>query len=104
MRRTSGSLALAALVGACALGCSQQKQADARPQAAAANAQAAAINSYCPLGKEPVVAEVGTVSYKGHAIGFCCPGCMEMWESVPEADRDAFIAAALEGTEDRVGG
>lgn len=67
-------------------------------------AQAATVNTYCPIGLEPVQSSVETVSYKGHTVGFCCPGCREMWDATPEADRDAFLAKALNSNEDRIDG
>jgi YHS domain-containing protein len=67
-------------------------------------AHAATVNSYCPIGHEPVQSSVETVSYKGHTVGFCCPGCREMWDATPEAEREAFLAKALKSQEDRVGG
>ena len=62
------------------------------------------VNSYCPIGREEVDPSVETVTYKGVAVGFCCAGCQELWPTLSEAERDAFIAKARSGAEERVGG
>jgi len=52
------------------------------------------VNKMCPIGKEPVEPEGGSVKYKGDTIGFCCPGCEEKFMAWDEAKRDEFVAAA----------
>lgn len=57
------------------------------------------INAMCPIGQEPIVDEVGTIVYKDHVIGFCCPGCDEEFLGWDESRRDAFVQLALAGRE-----
>ncbi|MCA9291839.1 MAG: hypothetical protein KDA25_11975 [Phycisphaerales bacterium] len=57
------------------------------------------MNAMCPIGKEPIVATAGTVTYKGHVIGLCCPSCGGEFMAWSEPDKDAFVTAALAGRE-----
>ena len=57
------------------------------------------INAMCPIGKEPIVASAGTVTYKGKTIGLCCPPCGKDFLAWDEAKRDEFVAMALAGKE-----
>jgi YHS domain-containing protein len=49
-------------------------------------------NALCPIGKEPIDPKTPTITYKGHEIGFCCPGCDKDFLAWPEKEKDAFIA------------
>lgn len=53
------------------------------------------VNAMCPIGKEPIVASAGTVEYKGHRIGTCCPGCGEAFLKWDEERKDEFVALAV---------
>jgi hypothetical protein len=57
------------------------------------------VNAMCPIGKEPIVGSAGTVQYKGHTIGLCCPGCGEAFLAWEEARKDEFVAMAMQGRE-----
>ncbi|MFG0252275.1 MAG: hypothetical protein ACF8NJ_05310 [Phycisphaerales bacterium JB038] len=57
------------------------------------------INAMCPIGKEPIVPSAGTVTYKDHTIGLCCPGCGKQFLSWEENRKDRFVALALRGIE-----
>ncbi|RMH09903.1 MAG: hypothetical protein D6695_12345 [Planctomycetota bacterium] len=57
------------------------------------------INRYCPVGKEPIVQSAGTIMYGGHEIGFCCPGCDDMFLAWDAKRRDEFVQLALAGRE-----
>jgi len=57
------------------------------------------VNAMCPIGKEPIVASAGTVEYKGHTIGICCPGCGKAFLAWNESRRDDFVAIAMLGKE-----
>ncbi len=59
-----------------------------------AGEQAGAVNQMCPIGKEPIVPSAGTVAYKGHEIGLCCPGCGDQFLAWDNAKKDAFIVLA----------
>lgn len=60
-----------------------------------AKAEQKTVNAMCPIGKEPIVASAGTVEYKGHAIGTCCPGCGEAFLKWDEERKDEFVALAV---------
>ncbi|UYV11900.1 MAG: hypothetical protein NCW75_11395 [Phycisphaera sp.] len=60
-----------------------------------AKAEQKTANAMCPIGKEPIVASAGTVEYKGHAIGTCCPGCGEAFLKWDEQRKDEFVALAV---------
>ena len=55
------------------------------------------VNANCPIGKEPIVASVKTVEYKGKTIGFCCPGCGDKFMAWDDGQRDAFVLLAVAG-------
>lgn len=57
------------------------------------------MNHYCPIGKEPIDKSVPTIKYQGHEIGFCCPGCDDMFLAWDEQRRDEFVKLALAGKE-----
>lgn len=67
-----------------------------------ANAGAQAINRYCPVGKEPIDKNTPTIRYQGSEIGFCCPGCEEMFLAWQPQRRDEFVKLALAGKEPRL--
>lgn len=64
-----------------------------------AGALAGPINKYCPVGQEPVDPSTPTLQYEGHEIGFCCPGCEDMFLGWNEQRRDEFVKLALAGKE-----
>lgn len=97
---TSALLASAALfAGGCASTCpdcdgsSCEACSPSTGDAPKAEETSAAFNKNCPTSGRPVVASVGTVSYMGKEVGFCCGGCKAGWGQVAEADKDAFIAS-----------
>jgi len=53
-----------------------------------------AVNKMCPVGHEAIDGKT-FVEYKGHAVGFCCPGCDDKFLAWDEARRDAFVEAAM---------
>ena len=65
----------------------------------AQSATAKPVNAMCPIGKEPIIESAGTVEYKGHTVGLCCPSCGKNFLAWSEGRKDTFIAAALQGTE-----
>lgn len=54
----------------------------------------AAINTVCPVGKEPIDGR-SFVRYKEHRIGFCCPGCESTFVSWDSGRKDAFVSAVV---------
>lgn len=62
------------------------------------------VNSNCPIGREPVVETVATVSHKGASVGFCCEGCKSMWPTLSDAEKDLFVRQAIAGNEPGIGG
>ena len=55
----------------------------------------ATINRMCPIQDEAVDPETGTVSYKGHTIGFCCDDCVPEWERLSAAEKDELLKKML---------
>ena len=53
------------------------------------------VNQSCPISGNPVDAGAGTVAYDGHAIGFCCPGCIDGFKGWDEAKKDDFVRVSL---------
>ncbi|MAY74488.1 MAG: hypothetical protein CMJ31_07265 [Phycisphaerae bacterium] len=53
------------------------------------------VNEVCPIGGHDVVPSVGTVSYMGKEVGFCCEGCLDGWQAMTPAEKDAALAAAM---------
>lgn len=50
------------------------------------------VNDKCPIMvDEELDDDSPTTTYKGHLIGFCCPGCEKKWAAKPEADKMAFL-------------
>ena len=66
------------------------------PGAVAANGAPAtaakAINANCPIGGDPIEAKGGTVTFKGHTIGFCCPKCAPEFNALDDAGKIAALA------------
>lgn len=54
----------------------------------------AAINTVCPVGKEPIDGR-SFARYKEHRIGFCCPGCESTFVSWDSGRKDAFVTASV---------
>jgi YHS domain-containing protein len=50
----------------------------------AATTKPTAVNTVCPIGKEPVDPNCKTYEYNGKTIGFCCPGCIADFKKDPE--------------------
>jgi YHS domain-containing protein len=61
-------------------------------------AEPAAINTVCPVGKEPIDGR-SFARFKEHRIGFCCPGCESTFATWTGDRKDAFVAAALGGVQ-----
>lgn len=55
-------------------------------------AAVATLNANCPMMGEPVTAEGGTVTYQGHAIGFCCDGCAPKFAKLSDTEKVAALA------------
>lgn len=53
---------------------------------------AKAVNDRCPIQGEEIDLETPMRQWRGHSIGFCCPGCDKKWDAKPDAEKDAFLA------------
>lgn len=53
---------------------------------------AKAVNDRCPIQGEEIDEETPMHQWRGHSIGFCCPGCDKKWDVKPDAEKDAFLA------------
>jgi len=54
-------------------------------------ARGQALNTTCPMMDEVVDEEV-VVEYNGNTIAFCCEGCIDDWNALSDAERDAKVA------------
>ena len=52
---------------------------------------AKAVNDRCPIQGEEIDPETPMRQWRGHSIGFCCPGCDKKWDAKPDAEKDAFL-------------
>lgn len=84
---TASALALIALAG-CA--------SSSKPAAAAAD-PARPVNKYCVIMDEhPSRGDASTtVMYKGQAVGFCCEDCIDAWQKMSDAQKDATLKKAI---------
>jgi hypothetical protein len=61
-----------------------------------APAAEAPINARCPVGKEEVLANGETVTFRGRAVGFCCDDCAAEFEAMDDAAKaDALVAVGV---------
>lgn len=90
--RTSIVLAML-VVGALLTGAAQQGHQDQHaPKATQPAAQPTrAVNDRCPIRGQEIDSETPMRVWRGHAIGFCCPGCDTKWDAKPDAEKDAFL-------------
>ncbi|MFG0284723.1 MAG: hypothetical protein ACF8R7_09915 [Phycisphaerales bacterium JB039] len=84
-------MAAALCAGTAAAQYQTQTQTNQKP----AQAQKQAINATCPVSGNPIDAAAGTVEYGGHAIGFCCPGCVAGFQGWDEAKKNEFVRVSL---------
>jgi Cu(I)/Ag(I) efflux system membrane fusion protein len=56
------------------------------------------VNKFCPIKEGEVQADVAMVDWKGHKIGFCCPGCDTKWNAWPDAKKLAFVDQSLKAS------
>lgn len=63
------------------------------PAAANSNPQPAKpVNDLCPIRGEEVDVETPTRTWRGHVVGFCCPGCDTKWDAKTDSEKDEFLA------------
>lgn len=89
-------IVVAALLAAVALlaGAAQPGYQDHQaPKATEPSPQSAkAVNDRCPILGEEIDEETPMRQWRGHSIGFCCPGCDKKWDAKPDAEKDTFLA------------
>ena len=56
----------------------------------------APINKECPISSEPVDASSEFVMVDGHRVAFCCGGCADDWNKMPDAEKKSAIAQLLQ--------
>lgn len=50
-------------------------------------------NANCPIMGNPIDTEIDAAPWKeGKKVGFCCPGCIDKWNELSEADKVAKLA------------
>jgi len=63
------------------------------------NGRVAVRNTRCPIMNDQVIRKGRVLPelamiYKGKAIGFCCPECVDAWKALDEPAQDAALASA----------
>ena len=61
---------------------------------AGAHPGATFANTRCPMMGSDKVSHKHTREFKGDKVAFCCPGCPEKWDKLPEAEKTAKLAKA----------
>ncbi len=91
--RTAIALVAAVSFGALLAGAAQPgHEGHQAPKAPQPDPQPArAINDRCPIQGEEVDPETAMRVWRGHSIGFCCPGCDTKWDAKPDAEKDTFL-------------
>lgn len=54
----------------------------------------APINARCPITNDPVKKKFQR-TWRGKTIGFCCSGCLDDWDALPESGRDEKLSQLL---------
>ncbi len=75
-----------------AFGQPEHRGQPARKSTATAAEPAKPVNSRCPIQSEEVDPDTPVRTWRGHAIGFCCPGCDQKWDAKTDAEKDEFLA------------
>jgi len=75
IRMTTALLALALLVG-----CTAQ-----------AHESPAVVNANCPMMGNPVEEDGGTTDWNGQTIGFCCGKCVDKFNALDDAGKQAAL-------------
>lgn len=90
MKAMTAAVSMLALVA-----CSSSPKAE--KESAAVVSASAPVNKYCVLmpdhevdAKNPV-----TVDYKGQKVGFCCEDCIDGWQQMSDAKKDAMLKKAI---------
>ena len=88
-------LALCALLSGVIIvaGCSDTSAPDTTQNSSTAEALAA-INSHCPIMGNPVKDNGGRTTWNGDTIGFCCPKCIDEWDSLAEEEKQTQLTNA----------
>lgn len=58
-----------------------------------------AVNKMCPISGRAIDGK-SFIDYKGHRIGFCCPGCDDKFLAWDAKKKDAFVDAAMKHNAD----
>lgn len=66
--------------------------------ASTAEAKVQTVNTVCPVGGHDFDSGSRTAkttrTYKGQTIGFCCPDCVEAFDSMTAAEKDGVLKLA----------
>lgn len=55
------------------------------------------LNDVCPVLGKKVPEDAVTLTWKGHRIGFCCPGCDRKFDGWTEEKKQAFVDRFIKG-------
>lgn len=91
--RTAGVFLIAAALG---LGACQNSDKDT--SAAASETKVQTVNTVCPVGGHDFDkgsrTATTTRTHKGQTIGFCCPDCVEAFDTMTAAEKDGVLKLA----------
>lgn len=58
------------------------------------------VNENCPIMGSPVKAGGGSAEWNGKMVGFCCPGCIEKWDSLSDEAKQTKLTEASAAKEE----
>ena len=64
------------------------------------SADAAPVNSLCPIMGHEIAADGGSTTWNGQTVGFCCEGCLPKWIALSEEEKAAKISTANQPSHD----
>ncbi len=56
---------------------------------------AAAMNAKCPVSGEQLDANCPTMTFEGKTVGFCCNKCVQKFNTMTPADKQAKVTGAM---------
>lgn len=87
-----GIMAISMVIGGCAACDSCQDAQGVKDE----SKTVAVVNSVCPIGEDPIDSKAVEASltrnWRGKKVGFCCEGCLPVWDEMSDADKEKALA------------
>lgn len=64
------------------------------------SADAASMNSLCPIMGHELAADGGSTTWHGQTVGFCCKSCLPKWAALSEEDKASKLNTANQPAHD----